>query len=111
LIAELEPIALGELGLTPEQFGAYTIGEIDAMFDGYVRRSEHLEDLFIVYCAMPTMRGQVKRPPSYKKLTSHRRKRNTAAGEIDEDTQAYWRDILKGGVSCTREIPDALPKE
>ena len=91
----MEPIALGELGLTPEQFGQYTISEIDAMYDGYVRRQEQLEDLFIVYCAMPIMRGPVKKPPSYKKLTSHRRKRNTAVGEIDAETQNYWRNILK----------------
>ena len=89
---------MGELALTPEQFGNYTIMEIDALFDGYLKRRESLEDLFIIYCAMPTMRGPVKKPPSYKKLTSHRRKRNTAAGEIDEDTQNYWRSILKGGV-------------
>lgn len=69
------------------------------MYDGYVRRQERLEDLFIIYCAMPAMRGPVKKPPSYKKLTSHRRKRNTAVGEIDEETQNYWRDILKSGKS------------
>ena len=88
---------MGELDLTPEQFGQYTVMEIDAMFDGYVRRQERLEDLFIIYCAMPVMRGPLKKPPSYKKLTAHRRKRNTAVGEIDKETQDYWRDILKSG--------------
>ena len=97
LLEALEPIALGELGLTPEQFGNYTVMEIDALFDGYVRRQERLEDLFIIYCAMPAMRGPLKKPPSYKKLTAHRRKRNTAVGEIDKETQDYWRDILKRG--------------
>ncbi len=65
------------------------------MFDGYVRRHERLEDLFIIYCAMPAMRGPLRKPPSYKKLTAHRRKRNATAGEINKETQDYWRDILK----------------
>ena len=90
-------IALGELHLTPEQFGNYTVMEIDAMFDGYVRRYEQLEDLVILNCAMPTQKGPLKRPPSYKKLTSHRKKRESAAGEIDEETQKFWRKILKSG--------------
>lgn len=90
-------IALGELHLTPEQFGNYTVMEIDAMFDGYVRRYEHLEDLFILNCAMPAQKGPLKRPPSYKKLTSHRKKREIAASEIDEETQKFWRKILKSG--------------
>ena len=68
------------------------------MFDGYVRRYEQLEDLFILNCAMPAQRGPLKRPPSYKKLTAHRKKRQSAAGEIDEETQKFWRKILKGGI-------------
>lgn len=105
MIAELEPIALGELGLTPEQFGNSTVAEIDAMFDGYIRRREAVEDLFIIYCAMPTMRGPVKKPPSYKKLTAHRQK-HTTAGEIDEETQNYWRKILKGGTGHAQKPAD-----
>ena len=96
MIEELEPIALGELALTPEQFGNSTVAEVDAMFDGYMRRRENLEDFFIIYCAMPAMRGPVKKPPSYRKLTAHRRKRDREVGEIDENTQNYWRKILKG---------------
>jgi hypothetical protein len=88
---------LGELGLTPEQFGGYTIMEIDAMFEGYVRRQERLEDLFIINCALPTYRGAYgKKAPSYKRLTAHRAK-HVRVGEIDEDTQQFWREILKGG--------------
>ncbi len=71
--------------------------EIDAMFDGYIRRHERLEDLMIINCALPTYRGAYgKKAPSYKKLTAHRRKHNKI-GEIDEDTQNQWREILKGG--------------
>jgi len=95
MIEELEPIALGELAMTPEQFGNSTVAEIDALFDGYMRRRETLEDLFIIYCAMPVMRGPVKKPPSYKKLTAHRRKHNPKVGDIDEDMQNFWRPILK----------------
>ena len=43
----LEPIALGELHLTVEQFGDYTIGQIDALVAGYLRRRDSLEDLMI----------------------------------------------------------------
>ena len=97
MLEELEPIALGELGLTPERFGGYTIMEIDALVDGYVRRQERLEDLFIINCALPTYRGYMgKKAPNYKKLTAHRVKHGKV-GEIDEETQNYWRKILKGG--------------
>ena len=44
----LEPIALGELHLTIEQFGDYTIGQIDALVAGYMRRRDAMEDLFSV---------------------------------------------------------------
>jgi len=88
---------LGELDLSPEQFGRYTIMEIDALMDGYIRRQERLEDLFIINCALPTYRGAYgKKAPSYKKLTAHRIKHGKV-GEIDEETQNYWRGILKGG--------------
>lgn len=103
---ELEPIALGELCLTPEQFGNYTILELDAMFDGYVRRQERLEDLFIVNCALPTYRGAYgRKAPSYKKLTAHRTK-HKKVGEIDEDTQNQWRDFLKGGTANAQKHGD-----
>lgn len=70
------------------------------MFDGYVRRHERLEDLFIVNCALPTYRGAYgKKAPSYKKLTAHRVKHDKVGG-IDEETQKYWREILtKGGTN------------
>ena len=94
LIEALEPLALGELHLTPEQFGRYTVLELDAMFDGYLRRREHLEDLFIINCALPTYLGAYgRKAPSYRKLTRHRQKRSYA-GRMDEEHAAYWRDIL-----------------
>lgn len=77
--------------------------EIDAMFEGYVRRQERLEDLFIINCALPTYRGAYgKKAPSYKRLTAHRAK-HVRVGEIDEGTQQYWREILKGGKAHAQE--------
>lgn len=99
----MEPVALGELDLTPEQFANYTVMEIDAMFDGYVRRQERLEDLFIINCALPEYRCHYgRKAPSYKKLTAHRVK-HRPVGEIDEDTQNYWRSILKGGTAHVKK--------
>ena len=104
MLEELEPIALGELGLTPEQFGSHTVMEIDAMVDGYIRRQERMEDLFIVNCALPTYRGYMgKKAPSYKKFTAHRTKRGKV-GEINEETQNYWRRILKGGLQEVKNV-------
>jgi hypothetical protein len=65
---------------------------------GYIRRHEILEDLFIINCALPVYRCNLgRKAPSYKKLTAHRRRSQAPAGDIDEETAAYWRDILKGG--------------
>ena len=77
--------------------------EIDALFEGYARRQERLEDLFIINCALPTYRGAYgKKAPTYKKLTAHRAKRDKV-GDIDEDTQQYWRKILEGGKAHAQE--------
>ena len=76
------------------------------MFDGYVRRQERLEDLFIVNCALPTYRGAYgKKAPSYKKLTAHRMK-HTKVGEIDQATKDEWRDFLKGGTANAQKHGD-----
>jgi len=73
------------------------------MFEGYVRRHERLEDLFIINCALPTYRGAYgRKAPSYKKLTAHRTKHNKI-GNIDESTQQYWREILRGGKAHAQE--------
>ena len=95
MLEVLEVIALGELNLTPEQFGKYTVSEIDAMFDGYLRRYDALEDLMIINCALPTYRGAYgRKAPTYKKLTKHRRKRNGPVPKMDETEAAYWRSIV-----------------
>ena len=74
--------------------------EIDALFDGYVKRHERLEDLFLINCALPAYRGAYgKKAPSYKRLIAHRVKRRKI-GTIDEDTQNFWRGILTGGLKA-----------
>lgn len=99
MIEALEPIALGELNLSISEFGHLTVKELDALFDGYMRRYERLEDLFIINCALPVYKVNLgRKAPSYKKLTAHRVKNQRRTGDIDEDTQNYWRDILKGGI-------------
>lgn len=90
----LEPIALGELHLTVEQFGDYTIGQIDALVAGYLRRRDSLEDLMICYSALPVYQMHMKHAPSYKKLTAHRRNRNANRQMAAEDVQ-YWKNIIK----------------
>jgi len=76
------------------------------MFDGYVRRQERLEDLFIINCALPTYRGAYgKKAPSYRKLTAHRVKRGKI-GTIDEDTQNFWRGVLTGGLKVDAKIAE-----
>ena len=77
------------------------------MFDGYVRRQERLEDLFIVNCALPAYRGAYgKKAPSYKKLTAHRVK-HTKVGEIDQATKDEWREFLKGGTANAQKHGDS----
>ena len=90
----LEPIALGELHLTIEQFGDYTIGQIDALVAGYMRRRDAMEDLFICYSALPQYQMHMKQAPSYRKLTAHRRTRGTNR-QLDQDEVKRWKEILK----------------
>lgn len=71
-----------------------TVAEIDAMFDGYLRRREQLEDLFIINCALPTYRGAYgRKAPTYKKLTAYRQN-NQITGSIDDKTAEYWRSFF-----------------
>ena len=71
-----------------------TVAEIDAMFDGYLRRREQIEDLFIINCALPTYRGAYgRKAPTYKKLTAYRQN-NQITGSIDTETADYWRSFF-----------------
>lgn len=97
MLEDLEKIALGELGLTPQEFGNYTIAEIEALIDGYMKRQERIEDLLICYITLPVYRGAFgKSAPSYNKLTEHRRKRKANhLPEIDDGILNLWDDIQK----------------
>ena len=95
IIAALEVFALGELQLTPEQFANYTVRELDALTDGYRRRYERLEDLFILHVALPVYRAAYgRKAPTYRKLTAHRHRTPGYIGTIDPETAAKWRKIL-----------------
>lgn len=85
--------------MTPAQFANATIGEIDSLVSGYVRRYQRLEDLFIIHCALPAYRGAYgKKAPTYEQLTAHRHQVNGKVLQMDAKTEAYWREILDEGV-------------
>ena len=91
-MAELEKVAFGELALTPAQYASYTIREIDALYEGWKRRHTILEDLFIIYGALPAYRSNfLKRPPKYEDLTRHRTEQGA---EIDQQLLEFWRRQL-----------------
>lgn len=95
LINELEKIALGELRLTPQQFGGLTIAELEALEDGYLRRYNRLEDLFIIYCALPIYNVFYKKAPTYRELTAYRSKqRRGPLPPIDPELVKKWKPIL-----------------
>lgn len=87
---------MGELGLTITQFGEYTVGQIEAIAAGYVRRHDAQEDLLIAYCALPTYQTQMgKRAPTFRKLTAHRQKRQRVVKRIEETELEKWRLIFE----------------
>ena len=91
----LEKVALGELAMTPEQFGNATIAEIEALAEGFERRREILEDLFIINCALPMYRAWYgKKAPTYKDLTAYRRNRTGPLPAIDPNLIRKWKPIL-----------------
>lgn len=97
LLEKLEPIALGELNLSVDEFGEYTVKELNALTDGYIRRTERLEDLFIIYSALPVYQSFAgNKAPTYKKLTAHR-KRNHDNATLSEEDLKKWREILEKG--------------
>lgn len=96
MLEELEPIALGELRLTIVQFGECTVGQINALTRAYIRRRDALEDMFIVYSALPTYQTQLKKPPTYEKLTAHRRTRKAVMqNKMSPDEISFWHSVLE----------------
>lgn len=91
----MQVLALGELHLTIEQFANYTMAEIDALTEGYIRRKESLEDMFILYSALPSYQssGFIKKVPTYKDLTKYR-KNNKQIPNIASELIDFWKDYL-----------------
>ena len=90
----MQEIALGELNLSIDEFANATVGELTALVDGYKRRQEAMEDLFIIYGALPVYQMQLgKKAPTYKKLTAHRRRLHNVA-DITPEEEAYWRKVI-----------------
>lgn len=53
-----------------------------------------MEDLFIVYSALPVYQMTMgKKAPTYKKLTAHRSRLHNVA-EISPDQEEYWRKVI-----------------
>lgn len=95
MIEELETIAFGELRLKPEEYGNMTVGEIDAMYDGYKRREYQLDDLLIFRVALPVYQSMMgsKDAPTYEQLTAYRRKQPVKAKSMDPALAEKWRKI------------------
>ncbi len=99
LVDGLEPLALGELAMTPMAFGNATIAEILAMLDGYERRRSQLEDLFILFSAIPIRQAFSNKPKSgkalYEEMTRYRNRNQTRGlPPIDPALVAKWKDVL-----------------
>ena len=66
------------------------------MARGYQRRHDILEDLFIIYIALPIYRAAYgRKAPTYKKLTGHRKHTPGQIGDINPEEAAKWRKILE----------------
>ncbi|MBQ0066778.1 MAG: hypothetical protein KBS60_01130 [Phascolarctobacterium sp.] len=97
MLESYEPIALGELNLTIEQFGDYTMSQISALIKGLKRRQKYTEDLFVIFSALPVYKCfGGKNAPTYEELTAYRN------GEKKQSEMDFWRDVLtqKGKKKC-----------
>ena len=82
------------------------MAELETLINGYIRRYQHLEDLFIINCALPAYRAAYgNKAPSNKQLTAQRKmpQRATPPAQMDEETEAYWLAILDGGTSNVKK--------
>ena len=83
------------------------MAELEALINGYIRRYQHFEDLFIINCALPAYRAAYgNKAPSYKQLTAHRNmtQRAKPPDHLDEEPEAYWLAILDGGTSNVKML-------
>lgn len=90
----MEKIAYGELNLKPWEFERLTVGELDALFEGYMRRVDREEDMLIRRVSLPVYQSMLgKHAPTYEQLTAYRRK-NKAPGKMDPALAEKWRKIF-----------------
>lgn len=95
LLNRLEPLALGELAMSPREFGDATIAEIEAMAIGYERRREALEDLLIINCSLPMYRAWYgRKAPTYDELTRYRKQDARPKPAIEKNLLDKWKKIL-----------------
>lgn len=81
--------------MSVNEFGEATVREIEALTVGYQRRRDAMEDMFIIYSALPTYQSAYgKKAPTYQKMTEHRRHNKSISG-IDDKTVEYWEKILE----------------
>lgn len=65
--------------------------EITAMIDGYIRRHDRMEDMLIIYCALPVYRSMLGGDaPTYEEMTAYRKKRD---GPTPEEQAKYEKDV------------------
>lgn len=79
----------GELNLKPWEIERLTLGDIFDMLDGWQRRYDRLEDLFINWITYPnvSIAAGKRKKPKLETFYAHRRKRDAKAlqSELEQD--------------------------
>lgn len=84
------PFCYGELNLKPCEVEKLTITDILDMMQGWQRRYERLEDLFITWSAYPHYQvANPKRCPPLKKFFVHRKKEENKKAVYEEIKQEF----------------------
>lgn len=87
------PLCYGELSLKPWEIERLCPGEVMAMLDGWQRRYDRLEDLFINWITYPTLCvHDLKRRPELKDLYRHRKRRDEEK-QKDEIVESIYQDF------------------
>lgn len=85
MIDELLPFCYGELNLKPWEIEKLTIADIVDMMEGWQRRYERLEDLFIIWSAYPAYQvASPKKCVPLKKFFAHRKKQGNKKAEYED---------------------------
>ena len=92
LVEDLLPVCYGRLNLKTSEIEELTIREINAMVDGWQQRYYDMQDLFIVFGAIPVYQTQCKNPPKYEDFVKDRpnyKKHNDFDGFTLEELRAF----------------------